>query len=85
MSTGWRGTPHGPFPFRLPEWRLGLPLLRLAAAAPRQWRGMAVALAGLRRRRDRRRLAELDARMLRDIGADPVAARREARKWWWQR
>jgi uncharacterized protein YjiS (DUF1127 family) len=33
----------------------------------------------------RRRLAELDGRMLRDIGVSPTGRNEEIRKWWWQR
>ncbi len=36
------------------------------------------------RHRERQYLAEMDARMLRDIGADRFTAAQEARKWWWQ-
>jgi uncharacterized protein YjiS (DUF1127 family) len=36
------------------------------------------------RRRDRTRLAHLDAHMLRDIGMDPQDARRECSKPFWQ-
>ena len=38
----------------------------------------------LRRHRERQRLWEMEARLLRDIGLDHRAAVREARKWWWQ-
>jgi uncharacterized protein YjiS (DUF1127 family) len=38
----------------------------------------------LQRLRQRRYLIEMDARMLRDIGADRGEVWREARKWWWQ-
>ena len=37
-----------------------------------------------RRRRDRRALAELDDRLLRDIGIDRLAARREAERPFWE-
>lgn len=36
------------------------------------------------RRRDRNRLARLDAHLLRDIGLDPQEARRECAKPFWQ-
>lgn len=36
------------------------------------------------RRRDRKRLAHLDAHLLRDIGLDAQEARREAAKPFWQ-
>lgn len=36
------------------------------------------------RRRDRTRLAHLDAHLLRDIGMDPQEARRECAKPFWQ-
>ncbi|HLQ17974.1 MAG TPA: DUF1127 domain-containing protein [Tabrizicola sp.] len=36
------------------------------------------------RRRDRNRLAHLDAHLLRDIGMDPQEARRECAKPFWQ-
>jgi uncharacterized protein YjiS (DUF1127 family) len=39
----------------------------------------------IQRARQRRRLAELDAVQLRDIGVEPEAARREAAKPFWQR
>jgi len=34
--------------------------------------------------RERRRLAELDPRLLRDIGVDPMAAQYEVRRPFWQ-
>ncbi len=37
-----------------------------------------------RRRRDRRALIELDDRLLRDIGLDRLAARREAERPFWE-
>lgn len=37
------------------------------------------------RARQRRQLAALDHRMLRDIGASAVDVERETRKWFWQR
>jgi uncharacterized protein YjiS (DUF1127 family) len=39
----------------------------------------------IQRARQRRRLAELDAAQLRDIGVEPEAARREAAKPFWRR
>lgn len=39
----------------------------------------------LARRRDRNRLRQLDAHLLRDIGLDPLEARRECAKPFWQR
>jgi uncharacterized protein YjiS (DUF1127 family) len=39
---------------------------------------------GLARRRERQYLAEMDPRMLRDIGVGPHDARMEARKYWWE-
>lgn len=50
-------------------------LLRLIAALIRLW---------WHRHCSRRRLAEMDARMLRDIGVSRLDAREEARKWFWQ-
>jgi uncharacterized protein YjiS (DUF1127 family) len=41
-------------------------------------------LMGLERARQRRQLAQLDRRMLRDIGVSPSAAFSETRKWFWQ-
>jgi uncharacterized protein YjiS (DUF1127 family) len=41
-------------------------------------------LMGLERSRQRRQLARLDARMLRDIGVSRSAAFGETRKWFWQ-
>ena len=41
-------------------------------------------LMGLERARQRRQLARLDARMLRDIGVSRSAAFGETRKWFWQ-
>lgn len=40
--------------------------------------------AALTRRRDRQRLARLDAHLLRDIGIDAPEARRECAKPFWQ-
>jgi uncharacterized protein YjiS (DUF1127 family) len=39
---------------------------------------------GLARRRERQALAEMDLRMLRDIGIGPHDAFHEARKFWWE-
>ncbi|MFZ5781405.1 MAG: DUF1127 domain-containing protein [Pseudomonadota bacterium] len=46
----------------------------------------AVALVVLwrRRRRTRRHLARLDARLLDDVGIDPKDRDREIAKWFWQ-
>ncbi len=41
-------------------------------------------LMWLERARQRRKLGELDQRMLRDIGVSPSAAFGETRKWFWQ-
>ncbi len=41
-------------------------------------------LGALTRRRDRQRLGQLDAHLLRDIGLDPQDARRECTKAFWQ-
>ena len=41
-------------------------------------------LMWLERARQRRKLGELDERMLRDIGVSPGAAFGETRKWFWQ-
>lgn len=38
----------------------------------------------LQRHAERRQLAELDTRLRRDIGADPLWIRQEIRKWWWE-
>jgi uncharacterized protein YjiS (DUF1127 family) len=40
--------------------------------------------AALTRRRDRQRLGQLDAHLLRDIGLDATEARRESAKPFWQ-
>jgi uncharacterized protein YjiS (DUF1127 family) len=45
------------------------------ASALRLWR---------QRSRQRRTLAELDERLLRDIGVNRLAARQECNKWFWQ-
>jgi len=64
------------------------PFVLLGAAAARVGRGLrataCAARRAFRRHHERQYLAEMDARMLRDIGADPMIAWREARKWWWQ-
>ncbi len=52
-----------------------LSVVRLCAALIRTWQ---------QRSRQRRALAELDARLLRDIGVHARAARAEYRKWFWQ-
>ena len=39
---------------------------------------------GLARRRERQYLAEMEPRMLRDIGIGPHDAMKEARKYWWE-
>ncbi|HEY8612786.1 MAG TPA: hypothetical protein VIL69_16055 [Roseomonas sp.] len=58
--------------------------VRLCRLRPR----LAACLLGLRQRlrchAQRRLLAEMDARMQRDIGADPGAVWRETHQWWWQ-
>jgi uncharacterized protein YjiS (DUF1127 family) len=51
-----------------------LPIARMASAL-RLWR---------QRSRQRRTLAELDERLLRDIGVNRLAARQECNKWFWQ-
>ena len=38
----------------------------------------------IRNYRTRRRLSQLDDRMLRDVGIDPITADREANKKFWQ-
>lgn len=50
-------------------------LLRLA---------LGVGLLWWHRHRTRRQLAEMEARMLKDIGVSRMDAREEARKWFWQ-
>ncbi|HWL80422.1 MAG TPA: hypothetical protein VNR89_05680 [Roseomonas sp.] len=66
----------------------GNPSFIANASGRRRWKGVATALLDLRRvlrcRRERHYLAEMDARLLRDIGADRNTAASEARKWWWQ-
>lgn len=52
------------------------------AAAPRMVADRV--LAGLERSRQRRRLAEMDDRMLRDIGITRAEAGSETQKWFWQ-
>ena len=44
----------------------------------------ALALKVWQTARERRRLAELEPRLLRDMGIDPVAAREEAERPFWQ-
>jgi len=51
-------------------------LVRTCAALSRTWRQRVL---------QRRALADLDARLLRDIGVHARAARAEAGKWFWQR
>ncbi len=46
---------------------------------------VASALAMIERSASRRHLAEMDARMLRDVGVSPSERREELRKWFWQR
>jgi len=52
-------------------------------ASPRRARGRGLIATWIARSRDRRRLAEMDERLLADIGLDPVQARAEANKPWW--
>lgn len=59
----------------LPTSRVRRPLRRRVAA----WLRL-----GLARRRERQYLAEMEPRMLRDIGIGPHDAMREARKYWWE-
>lgn len=47
-------------------------------------RSMTALTAALSRRRDRQRLAHLDAHLLRDIGLDAQEASRECAKPFWQ-
>jgi uncharacterized protein YjiS (DUF1127 family) len=47
-------------------------------------RGRALVRLWLRRARTRRALAELDERLLRDVGLDPMTAREEARLPFWR-
>lgn len=60
-------------------------------SAPRQARGgvllqvLVVIAAALERHRQRKRLAELDLRLLRDIGVSTEDAWRESRRRFWQR
>lgn len=58
-----------------------LPLRRSRGLVARMLSDVSAALA---RRRDRRKLGQLDAHLLRDIGLDPVEARRECDKPFWQ-
>ena len=55
---------------RISEWMIGL------SDVLQTWR---------ERARQRRHLAALDDRMLRDIGAGAADVERETRKWFWQR
>jgi uncharacterized protein YjiS (DUF1127 family) len=57
-----------------------LPLRRLGFFA----RSLIVLTAALNRRRDRQRLAQLDAHLLRDIGIEAQEARRECAKPFWR-
>lgn len=41
-------------------------------------------LRGAERSRSRRDLAQMDARLLRDIGLTPSERDRESGKWWWR-
>ncbi|MDJ0390551.1 hypothetical protein QMO56_20780 [Roseomonas sp. E05] len=66
----------------------GFPSFTSTLPGRRLWRGAATLLLDtrrmLRRHRERCRLTEMDARLLRDIGMDRQAAQWEAQKWWWQ-
>lgn len=66
---------------------LRTPALALPASLtrrPLRVRAMAWLRLGLARRRERQYLAEMEPRMLRDIGIGPHDAHREARKLWWE-
>lgn len=54
------------------------------AAAEFRRRGAALLRLWLRRARTRRHLAELDERLLRDVGLDPLTAREEAGRPFWR-
>lgn len=58
---------------------------RITITAPNPW-ASALAWIGtaMDRRTQRRRLAALDPRLLRDIGLTPAQALDEARRPWWQ-
>ncbi len=55
---------------------------KTSAGGPAAWG--ATLLRGLARRRQRQALADLDARLLADVGIDAAAARREAAKPFWR-
>lgn len=69
---------------RLPVEPPALARLWLAWLASRLRRVPDGLLVWLERSRQRRRLAEMDDRMLRDIGVSRGAAFDETRKWFWQ-
>jgi len=48
------------------------------------WRLSAAVVAVIHRRRSRRLLAEMEPRMLKDIGVTPQDATFEANRFWWQ-
>jgi uncharacterized protein YjiS (DUF1127 family) len=66
-----------------------MPLTHVQTILPRTRPGIfarlvtAVTVATLRRR-DRQRLGQLDAHLLRDIGLDPLSARNECAKPFWR-
>lgn len=69
-----------------------LPLSQLAGWMDRSWQWCRLALghgsaglaAALERARQRRALARLDDRLLRDLGLPPHLMQRELSKWFWQ-
>ena len=64
---------------------IGRPQRRLVHSAHRRFVHAAdTLLLWLERRSQRRRLAELDAYMLKDIGLSRADAERESSKWFWQ-
>jgi uncharacterized protein YjiS (DUF1127 family) len=79
---------HDQWRYRMPALRPPVPSCRRAA-----WNDvLAPAVAALwtwtvccvERGRQRRALAQLDDRLLRDIGIAPLDVGRESRKWFWQ-
>jgi len=77
-----------------PDGRVGAPVAReqrgRQEAIHRPFLSILAALAAqvasaISRAEQRRHLAEMDHRMLRDIGITPFERDLETRKWWWRR
>lgn len=74
---------HFADPDRLP--RAAPPPVQAGSRRPLLGTGLAVLAGWAERRRQRRSLAELDARLLNDLGLSPDQARVEAAKPFWRR